>query len=200
MIRIGIGVEGPSDYTFWNKVLHRHFADSGVLFRISAMHGRSKLIRGAADLLGAFASAGCAAVFLLVDKDKDPCMTSVYDEFPDEFRNRLRDGSRQPPCCLCIADRELESWYLADEEAMREALGLADYSAAAGGGKIAGKGKLEKLLIEHASLGAAFNEIAFAKQIGALFRPENAARNSASFAYFWEKLESAIAAAKGGRS
>ncbi len=124
-------------------------------------------------------------------------MTAVYEEFADEFRKRLRDGTRQPPYCLCVADRELESWYLADEEAMREVLGLAGYSAATGGGKIAGKGKLEKLLIEHASVGAAFNEIAFAKQIGALFRPENAAKNSASFAYFWDKLVSAIAAAKG---
>lgn len=198
MIRIGIGVEGPSDYTFWNKVLPRHFADAGVLFQVSVMHGRSKLIGGAERLLAAFASTGCAAVFLLVDKDKDPCMTSVYEEFADEFRSRLRDGTRQPPCCLCVADRELESWYLADEEAMREALGLADYLAATGGDRIAGKGRLQKLLIEHASLGAAFNEIAFAKQIGALFRPGNAARNSASFAYFWRKLESAIAAARGG--
>lgn len=200
MIRIGIGVEGPSDYTFWNKVLHRHFANSGVLFRISVMHNRSKLIGGAERLLAAFASAGCAAVFLIVDKDKDPCMTSVYDEFSDDFQTRLRDRTKQPACRLCVADRELESWFLADEDAMRAALGLADYSAAMGGGKIAGKGKLEKLLIEHASLGAAFNEIAFAKQIGALFRPENAARNSASFAYFWDKLESAIASAKGSSS
>ena len=198
MIRIGIGVEGPSDYTFWTKVLPRHFAGAGVVFRVSVMHGRSKLIGGAERLLAAFASTGCAAVFLIVDKDKDPCMTSVYDEFSDELKSRLRSQANQPVCRLCIADRDLESWYLADEEAMREFLGLSNYSAPTGDDRVGGKGKLQKLLIEHASEGAALNEIAIAKQVSMSFRPGNAARNSASFAYFWRKLESAIAAARGG--
>ena len=198
MIRIGIGVEGPSDYIFWNKVLHRHFAGAGILFRVSVMHGRSKLIRGAAGLAAAFADTRCAAAFFLVDKDKDPCMGSIYHAFADDFRDRLRHRTGQLPCRLCVADRELESWFLADEEAMRKALGFAEYSAGASGGKIAGKGKLEKLLIEHASVGLAFNEIAFAKLIAGEFNPENAAKNSASFAYFWKALESVIRAAKGG--
>ena len=200
MIRIGIGVEGPSDYTFWNKVLPRYFAGAGVVFQVSVMHGRSKLISGAERLLAAFASTGCAAVFLIVDKDKDPCMTSVYDEFSGEFQTRLRSRTNQPVCRLCIADRDLESWYLADEDAMRESLGLSDYSAPTGDERVGGKGKLQKLLIEHASVGAAFNEIAIAKQISMSFRPGNAARNSASFAYFWDKLESVIAKAKGEAS
>lgn len=195
MICIGLGVEGPSDQAFWNKFLHRHFAGT-VRFQISVMHGRTKLMNGASRLLAAFASANCSAVFLLVDKDKDPCMTAVYDEFPNEFRARLKNHTGEPICRLCVADKELESWFLAEECAMSEALGLANYTSTTGGGKIGGKGKLEKLLIEHTSRGAAFNEIAIAKQFGALFRPENAVKNSASFAYFWDKLNEAIAAAK----
>ncbi len=197
MIRIGIGVEGPSDLSFWDNFLHRHFVGSGVLFQVRAMHGRTKLISGAARLLTAFSAAHCAAVFLLVDKDKDPCMASVYEEFEEDFRTRLTRHTGNPVCRLCVADRELESWFLADEEAMKEALGLADYTSTTAAGKITGKGKLERLLIEHASLGAAFNEIAIAKKFGALFRPENAVRNSVSFAYFWDKLVTAIAEAKG---
>ena len=37
-MRIGVGVEGPSDLAFWDKVLHKHFP--GVRFDIRNMKDR----------------------------------------------------------------------------------------------------------------------------------------------------------------
>ena len=197
MIRVGVGVEGPSDLAFWSKVLNRQFGPTGVIFRISAMHGRGKLIRGAENLLAAFGAARCDVVFLLLDKDKDPCMAAVYEEFGEEFRARLRTRAGKPPCHLCIAERELESWFLAEENAMRELLGKADYSAPPPDAAVGGKGKLQKFLMQHGAVGTAFNEIAFAKEIGARFEPDIARQHSPSFEYFWTKMERAIAGARG---
>lgn len=197
MIRVGVGVEGPSDLVFWAKVLNRQFAASGVVFQISAMHGRGKLIRGAENLLAAFGATRCDVVFLLLDKDKDPCMSTVYEEFGEGFCTRLRTRAGKPPCHLCIAERELESWFLAEESAMRELLGKADYLAPLPDAAAGGKGKLQKLLMQHGAVGTAFNEIAFAKEIGARFEPGIARQHSPSFEYFWTKMERAIAAARG---
>ncbi|MEO8353739.1 MAG: DUF4276 family protein [Chthoniobacteraceae bacterium] len=195
MIRIGVGVEGPSDFPFWTKVLPRAFASRGVIFGISAMHGRGKLVRGAEDLLGAFGAARCDAVFFLLDKDKDPCMTAIYEEFAEDFRVRLRGRMGKPSCHLCIADRELESWFLAEENAMRELLENPAYCAPQPDAAVGGKGKLERLLSERGRAGIAFNEIAFAKEIAARFAPLIARQHSTSFDYFWSKLESVIASA-----
>lgn len=192
MIKIGIGVEGPSDREFWNRLLHRHFAGETVRFEVRVMHGRTKLINSASRLLAAFGATGCRAVFLLLDKDKDRCITSVYEEFDEEFRPRLKGSSGHPLCRLCVADRELESWFMADDEAMRKVLGLSPDFAFPGGERITGKGKLQKLLTQHASIGAAFNEIAIAQRFASEFRAENAVKNSPSFAYFWNKLTSVI--------
>lgn len=197
MIRVGVGVEGPSDRAFWSKVLNREFGPLGVVFQISAMHGRGKLIRGAQNLLAAFGATRCDVVFFLLDKDKDPCMSAVYEQFAEEFRIRLRTRVGRPPCHLCIAERELESWFLAEEKAMRELLGKVDYSAPLPNAAAGGKGKLQKLLMEHGALGTAFNEIAFAKEIGTRFEPGIARRHSPSFEYFWGKMERAIADARG---
>ena len=42
-MKIGVGVEGPSDRAFWDKVLHKYFP--GVRFDIRNMKTRDKLIR-----------------------------------------------------------------------------------------------------------------------------------------------------------
>ena len=45
----GVGVEGPSDYQFWHKVLHKHFR--GCRFDVRNMKNRDKLIRETPKLL-----------------------------------------------------------------------------------------------------------------------------------------------------
>ena len=53
-MRIGVGVEGPSDRVFWDKVLHKHFA--GVQFDIRNMKTREQLIRQTPRQLASFCS------------------------------------------------------------------------------------------------------------------------------------------------
>ena len=51
----GVGVEGPSDRIFWEKVLHKYFRRSR--FDVRAMKTRDKLIRESPLLLETFRSA-----------------------------------------------------------------------------------------------------------------------------------------------
>lgn len=48
----GVGVEGPSDYQFWHKVLHKHFRR--CRFDVRNMKNRDKLIRETPKLLDTF--------------------------------------------------------------------------------------------------------------------------------------------------
>lgn len=48
----GVGVEGPSDFQFWHKVLHKHFR--GCRFDVRNMKNRDKLIRETPKLLETF--------------------------------------------------------------------------------------------------------------------------------------------------
>ena len=71
----GVGVEGPSDYQFWHKVLHKHFR--GCRFDVRNMKNRDKLIRETPKLLETFRDCHYTAGFILVDRDDDPCPGSV---------------------------------------------------------------------------------------------------------------------------
>jgi hypothetical protein len=72
----GIGVEGPSDKHFWDKVLHKHFRKHS--FDVRSMKNRDKLIRETPRLMDQFRSLRYQAGFILVDKDDDPCV-SVHE-------------------------------------------------------------------------------------------------------------------------
>ena len=75
----GVGVEGPSDFQFWHKVLHKHFR--GCRFDVRNMKNRDKLIRETPKLLETFRDCHYAAGFILVDLDDDPCLGSVMNLF-----------------------------------------------------------------------------------------------------------------------
>lgn len=53
-MKVGIGVEGPSDREFWDKVLHKHFPK--VRFDVRNMKTREKLINQSLQLLEQFRS------------------------------------------------------------------------------------------------------------------------------------------------
>jgi hypothetical protein len=184
----GVAVEGPSDWQFWHKVLHKHFR--GCRFDVRNMKNRSKLIRETPKLLDAFRDCHYAAGFILVDLDDDPCVSSVLGLFDVAIRTaaQLPDKSARF-LHVCIAIEEIESWYLADSDAINAVIPGCTWSAPADTSSVA-KGKLRFLLRNHLGRNAGFNEIDFAKTIAPKFSPHRARLHSASLRYFWELLES----------
>lgn len=185
-MRFGVGVEGPSDFAFWDKVLHKHF--QGCRFDIRNMKNRDKLIREAPILYESFKDLHYQAGFILLDRDDDPCASAVLNAFDQSVRPLL---TRQPLAerflFACIAVKEIESWYLADAEAIRSVIRGCSYAAPADTGVLA-KGRLKQLLRQHRGQAAGFNELGFAKEIAPKFQPRRALPYSASFRLFWERI------------
>jgi hypothetical protein len=184
----GVGVEGPSDFQFWHKVLHKHFR--GCRFDVRNMKNRDKLIRETPKLLDTFRDCHYAAGFILVDLDDDPCLGSVFGLFDAASRTAARIPDKRARFLhVCIAIEELESWYLADADAINAVIPGCTWSAPTDTSSVA-KGNLRSLVRNHLGKNASFNEIDFAKTIAPKFDPSRARSHSASFRYFWELVES----------
>jgi hypothetical protein len=184
---IGVGVEGPSDREFWNKVLHKHFPKTK--FDIRNMKNRDNLIRETPRLLDAFRSLRYNAAFIIVDRDDTPCPAAVIDEFDETVRQEARKPSSERYLFICVAIRELEAWLLADGNAINAVLPKASYALPKETGDIGAERLLKKLWREqHGQI--AFNKINFARSLAPKFKPERASKHSASFKYFWNRIDS----------
>ena len=184
---IGVGVEGPSDFQFWDKLLHKYFR--GCRFDVRNMKNRDKLIRESPRLLESFRDCHYTAGFVLVDLDDDPCLGSVLDLFDAPTRQAARLPDKAARFFhVCVAVKEIESWYLADAGAINAIIPRCNWKPASDTRTVA-KGKLRALVKGLERRNASFNEIDFAKQIATRFRPDNARPHSASFRYFWELME-----------
>lgn len=184
----GVGVEGPSDFQFWHKVLHKHFR--GCRFDVRNMKNRDKLIRETPKLLDTFRDCHYAAGFILVDLDKDPCLGSVLGLFDEAIRAAAKLPDKKARFLhVCIAIEEVESWYLADADAINAVIPGCTWSAPTDTSSLA-KSNLRSLIRNHLGKNAGFNEIDFAKTIAPKFDPTRARSHSASFRYFWELMES----------
>ena len=187
---IGVGVEGPSDREFWDKVLHKHFRE--WRFDVRNMKNRDKLIRQSPQLLNAFRDLHYRAGFILVDMDDDPCVTSIFNLFEHAVRRAAREDKGARFLHVCVAIKELESWYLADGQAICALVPGCQYEAPADTRRFA-KGKLRNLVKSYQGKHVSFNEIAFAKAIAPKFNPQRALPRSASLRYFWEALRATMA-------
>lgn len=190
---VGVGVEGPSDKAFWDSVLHREFKNRGFLFDVRNMDHREKLIRDTPKLHADFREAGYHAGFILIDRDDEPCVTEVLNLFDAATRQTARNHVDQRDMFVCVAIRELESWFLAEEAAIRSVLGNAGYSAPLATDTPGGKAKLIKVLKHARGNHAGYNEISFAREMAKTFSPANARLHSPSFNYFWGKMELVLA-------
>ena len=187
---IGLGVEGPSDFKFWNKVLHKHFR--GHRFDIRNMKTREKLIRETPTLFEEFRSNGYATGIILVDMDDDPCITSVIALFNSDIVAMMRDVPRDERYLhLCVAIKEIESWYLADAEAINAVIAGCSWQTPQDTHRVS-KGRVRTLIKEQCGRRASFNEITFAQDMAPKFDPQRARSYSASFRYFWEILENTV--------
>ncbi len=191
MKTIGVGVEGPSDQLFWRKLLHRSFPE--YRFDVHNMSNRSKLIRESGRLLDSFRSADYPAGILILDIDRDPCVEYLVSSFDDRVRSELLLSLPQRFFFLCVARRNIESWYLADPNAIAEVLPGTKYELPNDNARL-GKGPIKKLC-KDAGLG--YNEIWFAEQIAPKFSVDQAKNHSTSFRIAWERIETAVGRAVG---
>lgn len=193
-LKIGVGVEGPSDQAFLEKLLHREF--QGVMFDVRAVKGRTQLERQAASLINSFRSLHYPLSIILVDRDSDPCVTATVEAFDRETVTAARAPLGQRDVLICVAVVELESWYLADQEAIRQLMPDVAYSASPETGSGSAEARLRRLWRESGEKGyPGGGKIKLASAVAQRFDPERAKQHSASFAYFWDRVTAAIEAA-----
>ncbi len=183
-MKIGIGVEEPSAKKFWDIVLRNHFWN--IDFDIRNMKTREKLIREAPSLLETFRNCHYDAGFILVDLHKNPCVSAQINSFDTSVKKEARKPIEERYLFICVVIRELESWFLADEEAINAILLKANYEAPKDTGEKGAIGLLKEMWKKENS--SALNKIAFAKTMAPKFNPSRAKNHSASFNYFWTKM------------
>lgn len=189
-MKFGVGVEGPSDQHFWDKVLNKHFAPHR--FKVWTMNNRARLIRETPRLLETFKNAHFDGVFILADKDKERCLTELRELFKEPEQVAFKLPRAQRYLNLCAPIRNVEAWYQADEAGIRLVIEGTDYVVPADtDGK--GKGGIAKLYAALYGNRVAYNEIQFAKDLAPLFDPAAARQHSTSFNYFWTRLEEVTA-------
>ena len=188
-MRIGVGVEGPSDRAFWDKVLHKHFP--GVCFYIHNMKTREKLIRETPHLLEIFRSRHYAAGFILLDRDRDPCIVAVLERFDAAIQQEARQPADARYLSICVAIRGFEAWLLADAAAIKALLPQASYTAPGDTANLNPGQTLKPLWKQQYGRNAAPNKIGFARMMAPQFEPSRARQHSASFTYFWSRLAAA---------
>ena len=188
-MRIGVGVEGPSDRVFWDKVLHKYFP--GVRFDIHNMKSKEKLIRETPHLLDVFRSLRYAAGFILVDRDKDPCVAAVLQRFDEVSREEARKPADERYLSVCVAIRGLEAWLLADAAAIKALLPKASYTVPRETGCLNPGKILRELRHQQYGQSPTSNKRDFAERMARRFDPAAAEPHSASFTYFWSRLTTA---------
>ena len=107
--RLGFLVEGPGD----EKVIAQILGKLGKRFRIRNARGSGNLKRKALSFIRLLTSSNCTKIIILRDLD---CMD--YEAVQREFSVYLSNKTK-----LCIVVHELESWLLADNNALSELLG-----------------------------------------------------------------------------
>ena len=185
-MKIGVGVEGPSDRTFWHEVLHNHF--SGIQFDIRNMRTKENLIRETPQLLQSFRGLRYSAGFILVDCDRDPCPGAVLERFDETIRGEARIQVDERYLFVCVAIRGLESWFLAEPFSIRGLIPRANYTAPRETARVNPKRKLADLWTKQFGPNSSPRKIGFARMMAPQFDPEVARQHSASFDYFWTRL------------
>jgi len=186
-VTIGVAVEGPSDRDFWDKVLHKHFRP--VRFDVHNMKNRGALIREVPRLIETFRDLKYAAGFILVDRDDDLCLGAVLGLLPAHVQLQARQPVNERFLFVFVAVRGLESWFLADDQAIAAVLPKAAYSAPPETGELDPKEVIQRLWRQQYGR-VAFNKIEFAKKMAPRFDPTRAMGYSVSFAYSWGRIVS----------
>lgn len=170
-------------------MLHKHFP--GVGFDIRIMKTREKLIRQTPHLLETFRSRHYAAGFILVDRDRDPCIAAVLQRFDAASRGEARQPADERYLFVCVAIRGFEAWLLADAAAINALLPQASYAAPSDTANLNPGKKLKALWQQQYGKNSTPNKRDFAERMAPQFEPGKARQHSASFTYFWSRLTEA---------
>ena len=192
---IGVGVEGASERTFWTKVLPKNFA--GVRFDVRNLKNKERLIRATPRLLDAFRSLHYTAGFILLDRHRDPCTTAVLHHFDDLIQVEARKPEDARYLFICVAIKGLEAWYLANPSAINTLLPRAGSVAPDETAMLNPKEKLKALWKKQFGKNSAPNKIGFAQMMAPQFDPEESRKRSASFDYFWIRMNGASKSSSG---
>ena len=152
------------------------------------MKDRARLIRSTPALLESFRGLHHAAGFILLDRDRDPCIEAILHLFDAAVRPAARLPVEQRYLSICVAIRGFEAWLLADESAIEELLPDARYDAPNETASLNPKETLKTLWRQQYGPNAAINKIDLAKRAAPRFDPTSAQMRSASFRYFWSRM------------
>ena len=98
---------------------------------------------------------------------------------------------------ICVAIKGLEAWYLADPSAINMLLPRVAYVAPDETAILNPKQKLKVLWKKQFGENSAPNKIGFAQMMAPRFDPEEGRKRSASFDYFWVRMNGASVASSG---
>ena len=191
-MKIGVGVEGPSDAKFWGKVLCKHFQSHQ--FYVRNMNCKSKLIRETPKLVDHYRKLGYAAAIIFVDCDDPPyCATPVIEKFEAETQEMAREPLQERFVFICVAIRELEAWFLADPAAIKKIVEVAyQPSTQEDTGDLNAEKTLKDLWRKQHGKNSPLNKIDFAERIAKHFNPEQAMKRSASFKHCWNRIRDKV--------
>ncbi|MEW6050103.1 MAG: DUF4276 family protein [Candidatus Zixiibacteriota bacterium] len=191
---IGVGVEGPSDLRFWTKVLHKHLPH--VKFDVRNMKNRSRLIRETNRLLESFRHLHYNSCLVLLDRDSAPCNSEVLSEFDELVRSEATKPLTERYLHILIAVRELEAWYLADEQAIQTVFPNQDYQAPHDTSELNAERVISSFWKSEFG-GSALNKIELAGLISPKFSPQRAMECSTSFMHTWKRITFTVSQGSG---
>ena len=122
---------------------------------------------------------------------------AVLRRFDDLIQEEARKPEDERYLFICVAIKGLEAWYLADPSAINTLLPRADYVAPDETAMLNPKQELKALWKKQFGENAAPNKIGFAQIMAPRFNPEEGRKRSASFDYFWVRVNGASAASSG---
>ncbi|MER3524187.1 MAG: hypothetical protein C4326_09005 [Ignavibacteria bacterium] len=114
------------------------------------------------------------------------CVTEVFHLFDTSILHEVRKPLPDREVFICVAVKELEAWFLADDQAINRVLPKAAYKAPQDTGTLNAQRELGQ--IWRRQYMSSFNKIAFAIEMAKSFSPQRAERHSPSFAYCWQKM------------
>jgi hypothetical protein len=159
------------------------------------MQNRPKLTRSAPDLLESFRDAHYHAGFLLLDRDRTPCVTAVLNEFDPSIQHEASKPIADRYLFICIAVRGLEAWFLADQSAIAAVLPQSKWSAPTETGVLDAGTTIKGLWQQQYGKKVAFNKRNFAERIAAKFAPDEASQHYESFRLFWQRIKLRVTSA-----